>query len=175
MSPPIGYFITFHTYGTWLHGREPGSVDDEHSRVGEPFAPASPNRERFEQGLLKHDAVVLDACRRSVVDRTIREVAEHRGWRIHALNVRTTHVHAVLSAPVSPERVMNDLKSWCTRRMVEAGVLNKGVKAWARHGSTRWLDTPASLRGAIDYVANGQGPALEQITPVSMRSEETPP
>lgn len=30
------YFITFHTYGTRLHGDEKGSVDHEHNNVGTP-------------------------------------------------------------------------------------------------------------------------------------------
>jgi hypothetical protein len=43
MDRPIAYFITFTTYGTWLHGDERGSVDKGHNRVGTEFiAPNMP-------------------------------------------------------------------------------------------------------------------------------------
>jgi hypothetical protein len=32
---PVGYLITFRSYGTWLHGRE-GSVDRFHNAYGRP-------------------------------------------------------------------------------------------------------------------------------------------
>lgn len=37
MGNPVGYFITWHTYGTWLRGQSPGAVDDEHNAPGEAF------------------------------------------------------------------------------------------------------------------------------------------
>lgn len=76
-------------------------------------------------------------------------------------NVRTNHVHVVASAPETPERVMNTLKSWSTRRMVEAGVLPPGTKAWVRHGSTRYLWKPDQLEAACHYVCEGQGTDLD--------------
>ena len=75
---------------------------------------------------------------------------------MHALNARTNHIHAVLAADTTPERVMNELKSWATRRMVEAGALAAGTKAWCRHGSTRYLWTPGALEAACRYVVEGQ-------------------
>jgi len=52
---------------------------------------------------------------------------------------------------------MNSLKSWSTRRMVAAGVLKAGTKAWTRHGSTRYLWTQGQLLAAFRYVAEAQG------------------
>jgi hypothetical protein len=34
---PIGYLITFRSYGTWLHGDERGSVDRNHRAYGTPM------------------------------------------------------------------------------------------------------------------------------------------
>jgi REP element-mobilizing transposase RayT len=115
---------------------------------------------------MKHEAIELDATRRWVVDKTIREVVHHRTWSLFALNVRSTHVHAVVAATQPPERVMTDLKAWSTRRMIEAGVLGKGIRAWSLHGSTRWLNSDESLGGAIEYVTNGQGAMLEMREPL---------
>ena len=38
----LAYFITFSTYGTWLHGtaKEEGSVDRRHNVYGTPFVSA---------------------------------------------------------------------------------------------------------------------------------------
>ena len=161
----LAYFITFHTYGSWLHGRDKGSVDDEHSKPGLPLLPPNQERERWEENRLKHPPVELDAERRFVVDQTIKEVCEHRQWPLHALNVRTTHVHAVVSSDHKPERVMNDFKAYCTRRMRETGVFPANRDAWSYHGSTRWIDTQESFTQAVDYVTNQQGAPLARAEP----------
>lgn len=40
----LAYFITYHTYGTWLHGNEAGSVDSQHNIPGTPMLPSDPVR-----------------------------------------------------------------------------------------------------------------------------------
>ena len=95
-----------------------------------------------------------------VVEATIHEVASHRGWAVLALNVRTNHVHVIVSADTTPERVMNDFKSYATRRMRERGLLPESVKVWTRHGSTRYLWDDESIFAAGRYVAEGQGADL---------------
>src|SRR5262245_15497751 len=109
--PVLAYFITYHTYGTWLHGRDIGSVDKDHNVPGTPYLPPDPKRERREFATLKHPPVELCASRRFIVDATIREVCQHRKWLLRAVHVRTTHVHAVVSAHHTAERVMNDFKA----------------------------------------------------------------
>ena len=85
-----------------------------------------------------------------------------REWTVHALNVRTSHVHVVVSAADAPERVMNAFKSWSRRRMVEAGTLASGTKAWVRHGTTRYLSKIKALAAACRYVSEGQGDELSR-------------
>jgi hypothetical protein len=170
----LAYLITFHTYGTWLHGHERGSVDDEHNVPGTPCLPPDAARETRDFARLKHAPVELDAGRRFVVDATVREVCAYRSWRLHALNVRSTHVHAVVSAAHAPERVMNDLKAYATRRMREAAVLPAAVEPWSYHGSTRYLNTEAPLARAVEYVLHEQGAALEMVCPVGWRPREHP-
>jgi REP element-mobilizing transposase RayT len=157
---PLAYFITFHTYGTWLHGADRGSVDRQHSVPGTPLVTPFEPRRRRETESLQSDPVTLAHPARCVVERTIIEVAVHRGWTIHTLAIRSNHVHVVLSAPDTPERVMNSVKSWSTRRLVEAGLMEAGQRVWARHGSTRYLWKPGDLRAACRYVSEGQGGEL---------------
>ena len=157
---PVAYFITFTTYGSWLHGDWRGSVDPQHNIHDTPYVAPDPGRQRFDGDQLRHPPVLLDGERRESVDRAIREVCRHREWELHALNVRTNHVHIVVSLPDAPERAMNTFKSWATRQMIDGGHLPSGTKAWSRHGSTRYLWDEDQLETACLYVTEGQGADL---------------
>jgi REP element-mobilizing transposase RayT len=103
----------------------------------------------------------LDGQRRHVVERAVREVCAYREWALHALNVRTNHVHLVVSSPLPPEAAMTTLKAWSTRRLREAGLLESDVKPWSRHGSTRYLWTIDDVQAACSYVIDSQGADLK--------------
>ncbi len=105
---------------------------------------------------LKNPAVVLNRVQRGVVELAIREVCEHRAYVLHAVNVRTNHVHSVVSASCKPEHVMDSFKAYATRKLREAGLLGQDVKPWARPGSTPYLWTEEEVQRAIDYVIDGQ-------------------
>jgi REP element-mobilizing transposase RayT len=110
---------------------------------------------------LAHDPFLLDGEERRLVDRTIREVCAYRTWTLHALNVRTNHVHLVVTASSStPEQVLTTLKAWSTRRLRETGQVNTNAKLWARHGSTRYLWTVDDVDTACIYVIESQGADL---------------
>jgi len=79
---------------------------------------------------------------------------------LRAINVRTNHVHTVITADRDPEPVMDTFKAYATRRMIEAELWEHGRKPWSRHGSTRWLWTARAVERAIDYVLNCQGDEL---------------
>jgi REP element-mobilizing transposase RayT len=157
---PLAYFITFRTYGTWLHGDERGSMQRGSSGLLAPPIPQNPLREAWEARQLLHPPVLLNAHARSVVDAAIRETCLLRDWPLSALNVRTNHVHMVVSAPIAPERVLNSLKAWCTQRLKEAGLAVEGGRAWSRHGSTRYLWREADVAAACEYVEEAQGPDI---------------
>jgi len=154
---PLGYLITFRCYGTWLHGDERGSVNREHNMPGEPLLEPDRRLEQHRSRQLKQAPVTLDEPQRAVVDRTIREVCEHRDWDLHACNVPSNHVHVVVSATCPPEKLMNAFKSWSTRRLREAQLLGQKIKPWSRHGSTRYLWNRAALEAACLYTEEGQG------------------
>jgi REP element-mobilizing transposase RayT len=161
----LAYFISFHTYGSWIHGHAQGSIDDDHNRPGTPFLASNPVRLDRELQALKHPPVELDAQRRFVVHATIHEVASHRHWILHAINVRLTHVHVVVSAQVSPERIMSDFKAYSTRRLREATLLDAETHPWSHHGSTRYLNTEKSFARAVQYVIHEQGKSLDMCCP----------
>ena len=163
MAEPLAYFITFTTYGTWLHGRDPGSVDREHNVPGTPLLSANPRRESARRQSLRQEPYLLDEVRRAVVLQTIREVASHRGWKLWAVHVRTNHVHIVVTAGDKPEKVMSDFKAWASRRLREAFKESADRDRWTQHGSTRWVDTDGSLAAAITYVVEEQGEVMARF------------
>jgi REP element-mobilizing transposase RayT len=153
---PAAYFITFRCYGTWLHGDERGSVDRRHNAFETPKLPPNPARRHHEEQLLCAPPMSLSPEQRRVVSETIAEVCAHRAWTPHAASVRTNHVHVVLSAECAPERVMNDLKAWSTRRLRDARLIPPQRRVWSRHGSTRYLWTGDDVAAACRYVAEEQ-------------------
>lgn len=156
----MAYFLTYHTYGTWLHGSNEGSVDRRHRQHESPTLGADPNwvaesRHRMNQGPAK-----LNERQRGITNRVIRDVCNFRGWTLHELNVRTNHVHVVVNADALPEKVMHDFKAYATRRMREANAVAAGKRVWSRHGSTRYLWDEHSVARACEYVREGQGADL---------------
>jgi REP element-mobilizing transposase RayT len=158
---PLAYFITFSTYGAWLHGRAQGSVDHEHNVPGTPFLPPDALVEREMRTAMRQEAYALDKMRRSIVLRTIKEVAAHRKWKLWAVHVRTNHVHVVITAECRPEKVMADLKAWCSRRLREACGESSDRDRWAQHGSTRYLNNETSVSAAVKYVIDDQGEPMD--------------
>jgi valyl-tRNA synthetase len=165
------HFITFTTRGTRLHGDPRGSVNPDYNRFGEPWHPVNPDLVTQELKSMTGESVKLDQPRRQVVHDAVLEVCRHRGWTLHALHVRTNHLHVILDADAEPERVMNDFKSYATRRLREAGLAAPDAKVWTRHGSTRRLWHDKALPAAIAYVADGQGVAL---SPAPFVAEKRP-
>jgi len=162
---PLAYLITFPTYGTWLHGDDRGSVDREHSIPGTPMLAPNERRVRYERRRLRHRPIILNDQARRIIRRTVHEVAERRGWTVHASNVRSNHVHIVVTADRPVERAMNDIKTWCSRRLIEAGIYPPGTRVWVRHGSTRYLWKTSELNDACRYVVEGQGVDLPDPEP----------
>jgi len=156
-SLPLAYFISIRTYGTWLHGDPRGSVDRRfHNKYGTPRSSTNGKLMKAERAQFKHSPVTLNKPQRDVVESSIREVCDFRGYQLLAINVRTNHVHTVVSAECKPEPIMNAFKAYSTRHLRELGLLASGVKPWSRHGSNPYLWTPEEVERAIDYVVNGQ-------------------
>jgi REP element-mobilizing transposase RayT len=137
-STPVGFFITFRYYGTWLHGDERGSVDRHHRVYGTPGLPQSSLRRQHDRNLLKQPPVKLSARQRPVVESAIRETCTIRHWQLWTVNVRTNHVHVVVTANKKPDAVMRALKANATRAMKEAGVWTSELSPWEFRGSKKY-------------------------------------
>ena len=153
---PFAYLITFRSYGTWMHGDERGSIDRHHRRYGTPALSASSRREQIETQLLKQPKVIFDLRQRRAIELGINETCCFRKWSLWAVNVRTNHVHCVLTANCSAKRTMAALKANATHAMREDGCWEEKLSPWSRGGSTRYIWTEEELSNAITYVAEGK-------------------
>jgi REP element-mobilizing transposase RayT len=151
---PLAYLVSFRTYGTWLHGDARGSMSRKQNLYGTPRIAANPRLQ------LRHPPVRLDAKQRPVVEQAIREVCENRGYFLRAINIRTNHVHTVVSAASKPEPILLAFQAYATRKLRNSGLLARNVKPWSRHGSTPYLWKERHVERAIDYVLYGQGDEL---------------
>jgi REP element-mobilizing transposase RayT len=152
----LGYFITFTCYGTWLHGDERGSKFRRgHSRVVD--LGANEARRQYSAQRLQNAPIKLYRPMRAVVDAAIREACAFKAWRLAALNVRTNHVHLVVSADRHADVVMRTVKARATFRLREVGLVEAGSPVWTEHGSTIWLWTEQQMTAACRYVLEQQG------------------
>ena len=160
---PLGYLITFRTYGTWLHGDERGSVDRHNNGYGAPRIAPNQNWLLHNKRSLKQKPVIFSKKQRELIKGSIHETCELRGWALYKTNVRTNHVHSVVGAAIGPSKVLNALKSNATRELRATGQWKNEGSPWADRGSKRYLWTENELIRAIDYVELDQGDAFQTV------------
>ena len=103
----------------------------------------------------------MSATQRASVEHAIRDTCSRRSWDLHAFNVRTNHVHTVVSIGIKkPEIALNAFKANATRQMREDGCWCHAHSPWVDKGSKRHLWNERSVQLAIEYVLYGQGDDL---------------
>ena len=158
---PLAYLITIRTFGTWLHGDSRGSVD-RHGKnfYGTPRIEPNDELARLMKEEMSGPPFILSEAQRLAVHLEIQDVCIRRSYTLRALNVRTNHLHAVVSAQIKPERIIVAFKSNATRALREQGLVDISVQVWSRGKSRRYLWKPRSVALAIDYTLNQQGDNL---------------
>jgi REP element-mobilizing transposase RayT len=165
MPEPLAYFLTWPTYGTWLPGDERGWV-----LYGKGSQPPNPIRKLEAEARMTEDACILDGEQRRLVEETIAKHCRIRGWKLHAVNCRSNHLHVVVTANRDPDEVREQLKAWCTRKLKELERARRNSpgdreptpeprireKWWAERGSRRYIGDEESLEAVIRYVLEGQ-------------------
>lgn len=161
---PIAYLITFRSYGTWLHGDNRGSIDRFNNKYKAPLI--SPNKSWSDYNLknLKNEICILNAEQRKCIEESIIETCRFRNWTLHALNVRTNHIHCVVSiGDRKPETALNAFKANATREMRSQKLWSSEKSPWSDKGSRRYLWTERSFALAVEYVLYGQGEDLPEF------------
>ncbi len=184
MGADIGYFLTWHTHGTWLHGDSAGSVDKNTNTFGTPRLGLDPKRFERELKSMRHEPLVLSQQARDMVDKVMRRHCVIRNWNLRALAVRTNHVHVVVASPqVEPEKIVKQLKEWGTRELRANGMIGNRELAWADHASTIYLFGLGDVEAKVRYVNEMQDEVPEghgrkdwkAAYGLSRRADETPP
>jgi len=162
-SEPLGYFLTWPTYGTWLPGDDRGWVKWHQGRQ-----PPDPPLRLEALARMTDEACRLSPIERQLVEETVKEHCRLRNWTLHAVNCRSNHLHVVVTADRHPDEVREQLKAWTVRKLKQhrsegsAGINEaEGAPAmrerwWAERGSKRYLNDDDSLEAAILYVREAQ-------------------
>lgn len=157
---PLAFFISFRTYGTWLHGDNRGSIDRFHNQFRSPYIPSNKRWQAYNQSQLKVKPFTLGPRERRSTKQAIQETCRIRKWSLLALNVRTNHVHSVITANRKADLVLNAFKANATRELRQDGLWIHPFSPWADKGSKRKLWNERSVTNAVDYVLYGQGDEL---------------
>ncbi|MEN6451727.1 MAG: hypothetical protein ABFC96_14645 [Thermoguttaceae bacterium] len=154
MPDPLGFLLTWTTYGSWLPGDDRGWV-----WKGKGIQEPDRIKKAASQKRMTEPTCTLDNEQRTVVEKTVRDHCTLRGWRLHAVACRTQHVHVVVSADRKPEDMRDQLKAWCTRNL-KSLQHSRGAELrenwWTERGSQRYLGDEESLEAAIHYVLECQ-------------------
>jgi REP element-mobilizing transposase RayT len=151
LDHPIGYFLTWVTYGTWLPGDQRGWVEYRHG-----WQLPSAALELDARARMTEDACRLSGQQRAAVEVQIKVTCKHRRWHLFAVNCRSNHIHVVVSAPnTKSKKVRVDLKAWTTRCLKERFDKTR-ENWWAERGSIRHINHENELDAAIVYTIEGQ-------------------
>ena len=148
---PFALFITFTTYGAWLPGDHRGWRNWKRGqRAAEPLL------EDWCRDRMSEESVLLDRSQREAVTAVIEEHARLRGWELHAVSVRTNHVHLVVAAAAPPKVVRDQIKANATRvlRALSPPIVNE--KVWTKGGDIEFIDTEDELERVVLYVMEAQ-------------------
>ena len=151
MTDPITAFITWTTYGTWLPGDSRGW---KKHKAGEQ--PPQPLLAAWCRDRLKERPLVLNRAQQIVVEEVIQQHAAIRGWALHAVSVRSNHVHVAATACVSPQKVRDQFKANATtalRRMAEP---LSHRKVWTKGGDIEFIDRDEDLAQVVVYIKEAQ-------------------
>ena len=154
---PLAYLITIRAYGTWLHGDDLAVDRHGHNIYGTPRGALNPGLVRVMEASMLSPPVIFTGEQCKIIEDAIKEVCRCRKYHLSAVNARTNHAHAVVSAHCKPEPIADAFKSYSTRRLREARLISPTLHPWARGRSRRYLWRPQHVARAIKYVRFGQG------------------
>ena len=158
------YFVTVRCYGSHLPGDSQGSFD--HVRDGERrFIAPNAALERYHREHMKQPPFVLSPGAREVVRDAIVQTCEFRAWFLHALHVRTNHLHGVVDADQEDGQVLNTWKAYATRALRSAGLADVDRRIWAHGAGVQQVRSQEHLRNVVRYILNGQGNPMETFVP----------
>lgn len=151
MNESVTYFITWTTYGTWLPGDGRGW---RKWKTGEQQP--QPMLEDWCRNRMSEKPVLLNEIQQKKVESICRQHAEIRGWDLHAISIRSNHVHLAVTANAEPKKVRDQFKANTTRvlRKDPAPISNK--KIWTKGGDISIVDKEEGLEQVVLYITVAQ-------------------
>jgi REP element-mobilizing transposase RayT len=152
----IAYFSTWTTHGTWLRGDKRGWYEPGHGvRLDDRL------KEWKDLIRTSQSSLILDLEQRRLVEKTIRDHCAIRHWTLHAVNCRTNHVHALVTAPRRDIEIPREqFKAWCTRKLKELeralGIEKVRDNWWTERGWDEHIDDEPGLVSVMSYIREGQ-------------------
>lgn len=152
IDDPIAFFITWTVYGTYLQGDMRGW---RRRRQGHQLP--QPRLAQWRGERLKYPILLLSAEQQTVVEQQCQRHCEHRDWHLWAVNARTNHVHAVVSASgYSGNTVRDQLKANCTRELREHWSELRDRQVWSVGGDWKCINSEDELENVCVYVIDAQ-------------------
>lgn len=151
MNDWFGLFITWTSYGTWLPGDGRGW---RRRRGGHQLS--QPLLEQWCRQRLKGEVVLLEPHDRKTIEEACSEHCKLRGWHLLAVSARSNHVHVVVAANENPQKVRDQLKANCTRRLRRQAIPLIVERTWTLGGDCEILSDDADVEAAVLYVTEAQ-------------------
>ena len=149
---PIAFYITWTVYGTYLQGDERGWRRRREGQQAPQLRLAQWRRER-----LKHEILLLSSEQRVVVEHECQRHCDHRRWALWAVNARSNHVHAVVTATGDSGKTVRDqLKANCTRGLREQWTEFCDRPVWSVGGDWECVNSEDDLDAVCVYVREAQ-------------------
>ncbi len=126
------WFLTWAMYGHQL----PSELQElpEETPVGEP--------------------IELDGAKAAAVLDQFHETANHRGWKLLAVSIRSACVHIVVNVPGDPDpaKVLQDFKSYGSRRLNQVfGKAPSGLW-WTGNSARRKIKDATAVKATINDI-----------------------
>ncbi len=164
------YFITFTTYGTWLHGDSKTSVNRVFNKFEQVRRPTNLALQKHMKSSQKHSTFIMDASLRQLVLNSIIDTSTEMEWFIYALHVRSNHIHLLVKSTYTPEKTLTKLKSCASKSLnlyfKNLNPIHQARPYWSRHGSTRYVFDHEPIFPVMKYIIDEQG------TPMSFYHSE---
>ena len=106
---------------------------------------------------MRGEPVIFNERQCEIIEKAMKEVCHYRDYVLLAINVRSNHLHAVVSAQSKPEPIADAFKSYSTRKLRESELMPRVIRPWSRGRSRRYLWKPEHVAKAIHYVLYEQG------------------
>lgn len=155
------YFLTFATYGTHLHGDERGSTDRKATSLRESHVAPDPALQAQMRLRMTHGEMILTGAMRACVRAGIVDQCSFRSWNLIEQNVRTNHVHILLSCSVEDgTKCYGQMKARLTRLLRDAGLTGSDQPVWAERGKAMLVVGEDAVSRVVRYIRDEQGPDL---------------